>query len=80
MLFYMARYKLGWLDGPFGKTSADDWWWGISPEGFGAVAMLVNAGLALLVSRLSPKPPTAVVELVESIRYPRGAEEAVGGH
>ncbi len=80
MLFYMARYKLGWLDGPFGKTSADDWWWGISPEGFGAVAMLVNAGLALLVSRLSPKPPTAVIDLVESIRYPRGAEEAVGGH
>ncbi len=70
MLFYMARYKLGWLDAPFGKTSAADLWWGISPEGFGTVAMLFNAAVALVVSRLTPKPPADVVALVEGIREP----------
>ena len=70
MLFYMARYKLGWLDGPFGKTTPADLWWGISPEGFGTVAMLVNAAVALVVSRLTPKPPAEVVALVEGIREP----------
>ena len=78
MLFYMVRYKLGWLDGPFGKTSPADWWWGISPEGFGAVAMAVNFAVSVVVSRLTPAPPAEVVALTESIRYPRGAGAAVG--
>ena len=78
MLLYMVRYKLGWLDGPFGKTSPADWWWGISPEGFGAVAMAVNFAVSVVVSRLTPAPPAEVVALTESIRYPRGAGAAVG--
>ena len=77
MLFYMVRYKLGWLDAPFGKTTPADWWWGISPEGFGAVAMAVNFGVSVLVSRLTPAPPAHIVALTESIRYPRGAGAAV---
>ena len=77
MLFYMARYKLGWLDGPFGKTSPADWWWGISPEGFGTVAMLLNLAVSLTVSRLTPKPPMHVRDMTLSLRYPKGAGEAV---
>ena len=80
MLFYMARYKLGWLDGPFGKTSSADLWWGISPEGFGTVAMVVNAAVALTVSRLSPKPPAEVVAMVEEIRLPGGEVSAAHAH
>ena len=80
MLWYMMRYKLGWLDGPFGKTSAADWWWGISPEGFGAVAMLVNLAVSLAVSRLTPGPPAHVRALTRSLRYPRGAGAAAAGH
>ena len=70
MLWYMMRYKLGWLDGPFGNTSAADWWWGISPEGFGTVAMVVNAAVALVVSRVTKAPPAAVGALVRGIRVP----------
>ena len=80
MLFYMARYKLGWLDAPLGKTSPADWWWGISPEGFGAVAMLVNLAVSLAVSRLTPGPPAHVRALTRSLRYPRGAGAAAAGH
>ena len=72
MLFYMIRYKLEW----FGPTTPDDWWFGISPEGFGTVAMLVNATIALVVSRLTPDVPTEVQAMVEDIRYPRGAGDA----
>ncbi len=80
MLFYMMRYKLGWLDGAFGVTTPEDWWFGISPEGFGTIAMLVNASIALAVSRLTPPPPVDIQELVEVIRYPAGAGEAVAVH
>ncbi len=57
-------------------NSADHWWWGISPEGIGILGMLLNFAIAILVSRFTPGPPTAVVEMVERIRYPRGAGKA----
>lgn len=66
-VFYMMRYKLGWIGGP---TSSDDWWFGISPEGFGTVGMMVNFAVALVVSRLTPPPPKAIEEMVEDIRIP----------
>ncbi len=72
MLFYMLKYKLGM----FGVTSSADWWFGISPEGFGTVAMVVNLIVALVVSRLTPAPPANVQALVENIRIPRGSGEA----
>ena len=49
MLFYMTKFKFGW----FGGGSAEDWWFGISPEGFGTVAMLVNFIVSITVSNLS---------------------------
>ena len=39
MLFYMMKFKLGWLGDIPPKS---EWWFGISPEGFGSVAMLCN--------------------------------------
>jgi cation/acetate symporter len=54
-------------------NSAEHWWWGISPEGIGALGMGLNFTVALAVSRLTPAPPQHVVELVERIRIPRGA-------
>lgn len=72
-LFYMIKYKLGWIGEP---TTAEDWWFGISPEGFGTVGMLVNFLVSFVVSRLTPPPPLEVQEMVENIRFPRGAGEA----
>jgi len=67
MLYYMAKYKLGWL----GEIPPpDQWWFGISPEGFGSVAMLLNFMVAILVSIFTPVPPKHIQELVENIRIP----------
>lgn len=72
MLFYMIKYKLQ----GFGGGTADEWWFGISPEGFGTIAMLVNVVVSLVVSRATAETPQEVQDLVENIRYPRGAGEA----
>ncbi|MBI9041668.1 sodium:solute symporter family protein [Lutibacter sp.] len=73
MFFYMAKYKLGWIGEMPDKS---EWWFGISPEGFGTVAMIVNFVVSLVVSRLTPEPPQHVQEIVEHIRIPSGAGEA----
>jgi len=57
-------------------NNSSHWWWGISPEGIGTLGMLLNFAIALLVSRVTPKPPRRVVEMVERIRIPRGAGKA----
>ena len=67
MLYYMAKFKLGWL-GPIPPSS--DWWFGISPEGFGSIAMLCNFLISIVVSYLTTPPPSKVVHLVENIRIP----------
>ncbi len=56
--------------------TADQWWLGISPEGFGTVGMLLNFAVAVLVSRLTPQPPEEIQHIIEDIRIPRGAAEA----
>ncbi len=75
MTWYMLKYKFGIFDG--GKAALDglkaDWWFGISPEGFGTVAMFVNFIISMVVSRLTPPPPEHVQKIVEDIRIPRGA-------
>jgi cation/acetate symporter len=73
MLFYMAKFKLGWLGEIPDKSQ---WWFGISPEGFGTVAMIVNFIVALAINRFTPAPPENVQEIVENIRIPSGAGKA----
>jgi cation/acetate symporter len=79
MLFYMLKFKFGIFDG--GKEAVaglkDGWWFGISPEGFGTIAMIVNFIVAFVVNRFTPPPPADVQEIVENIRIPSGAGEAV---
>ncbi|MDX1829802.1 MAG: sodium:solute symporter family protein [Lutibacter sp.] len=75
MFYYMAKYKLGWI-GELPPSS--EWWFGISPEGFGTVAMIVNFVVSIVVSRLTTAPPQKVQEIVEHIRIPSGAGEANG--
>ncbi|WP_435415915.1 sodium:solute symporter family protein [Polaribacter aestuariivivens] len=72
MLFYMLKFKFDW----FGGGTEKDWWFGISPEGFGTVAMIANFVVAIIVSRFTPAPPIEVTEIVENIRIPSGAGEA----
>ena len=57
-------------------NTADNWWFGISPEGIGTVGMLINFAISVTVSRFTPEPPPQVIHLVERIRLPSGAGEA----
>ena len=66
MLFYMTKFKFGW----FGGGGADDWWLGISPEGFGSIAMLINLIVSITVSNFTSPPPEKIIKLVENIRLP----------
>ena len=66
MLFYMTKFKFGW----FGGGDQSDWWFGISPEGFGTLAMLVNFVVSLTVCHLTKEPSEEIQELVEKIRIP----------
>jgi len=79
MLFYMLKFKFGIFDG--GKEAVagleKDWWFGISPEGFGSVAMLVNFIVSIIILQFTPPPPENVQEIVENIRIPSGAGEAL---
>ena len=52
-------------------NTAEHWLWGISPEGIGGVGMLLNFGLAFVVSSFTSPPPTVVQDMVENIRIPR---------
>ena len=74
-MYYIARFKLHWIGDDANSTSAD-WWWGISPEGFGTIGMIVNFIVAFTVSRFTPDTPQDVQDLVENIRIPSGAGEA----
>ncbi|MAU63257.1 MAG: cation acetate symporter [Flavobacteriaceae bacterium] len=66
MLFYMTKFKFGW----FGGGTSEDWWFGISPEGFGTFAMLTNFIVSLIVCHMTSVPPKEIQNLVEKIRIP----------
>jgi len=72
MLFYMLKFKFDW----FGGGSKKEWWFGISPEGFGTVAMIVNFIVSIIISKFTPPPPKEVQEIVENIRIPSGVNKA----
>ncbi|MBE0392566.1 sodium:solute symporter family protein [Flavobacterium sp. PL002] len=78
MLFYMLKFKFGLFDG--GKDAVaglkSSWWFGISPEGFGTIAMVVNFATAFIVKSFTPEPPSDVQDIVENIRIPSGAGDA----
>jgi len=47
-----------------------DWWFGISPEGIGSLGMVINFGVTLAITAVTPPPPASVQEQVEHLRYP----------
>jgi cation/acetate symporter len=66
MLFYMLKFKFGW----FGGGTKADWWFGISPEGFGTIAMLANFLVTVVVTQFTPETPRDIKKLIEKIRLP----------
>ncbi len=53
-------------------ATADQWLFGISPEGIGIIGMVLNLLVTITVSRFTPAPPIEVQNLVEDIRLPSG--------
>ena len=51
-------------------NTAENWIFGISPEGFGFLGMFINFGIAIFVSAFFKAPPQRVYDLVEEIRKP----------
>ncbi len=78
-LLFTLGYLI-WFKGVFMEPMAADvpenWLFGISPEGIGALGMLLNFAVAFTVSALTQPPPRPVQDMVESIRVPRGASAA----
>jgi len=68
MLYYMIKYKLGWFDDEL--PSSDHWWFNISPEGFGTIAMFVNFTVSIIVMKFTSEPPDEIKRIVERIRIP----------
>lgn len=78
MLFYMGKYRLGWFDASIPDES--EWWFGISPEGFGSVAMFINFFVSIIVSKFTKPTPDHIKSLVENIRIPSGVDDVQKHH
>ena len=78
-LVYIFIYK-GWFfvagTANFPDT-AEYWILGISPMSFGVIGALINFTVAFVVSMMTKAPPIEIQQLVESVRYPRGAGGAI---
>ena len=71
-IVFTATYII-WFKFMHPEAGPEGWWFGISPEGIGAVGMVINFAVTLVVSRFTPEPPEEVQRLVEEIRLPREA-------
>ncbi len=68
-LSYIIYFK-GVFMAPFAENVSENWLFGISPEGIGALGAALNFAVAIAVSAVTPPPPATVRELVERIRVP----------
>ncbi|MPW51765.1 sodium:solute symporter family protein [Moraxella catarrhalis] len=76
---YVFLY-MGWFFIP-GTNSFENveanWILGVSPLSFGAIGAVINFIVAIAVSAMGNPPPKEVQDLVESVRYPKGAGGAI---
>ncbi|REL24846.1 cation acetate symporter [Rhodohalobacter sp. SW132] len=56
-------------------NNAENWLFGISPEGIGTLGMIINLVIAVSVSRFTKVPPVEIREMVERIRVPRDLDK-----
>jgi len=79
-LLYVFLFK-GWFFLPgtamLGPDSPEGWILGINPQSFGAIGALFNFAVAYVVSKNTAAPPEHIQQLVEDIRVPGGAPQAI---
>jgi cation/acetate symporter len=75
-LIFTAAYIVNFKFINTADNNPEHWLLGISPEGIGTIGMILNFVVSFVVSRITPAPPEEIQELVDSLRYPKGAGEA----
>lgn len=70
---YIAWFKL-WSPE---SNVADNWLFGVSPEGIGVIGMLLNFAVAIVVAKMTKAPPAEVGKLVDNIRVPRVSDSTL---
>lgn len=75
-VFFTAAYIIYFKFMNPAASTPENWWFGISPEGIGTLGMCINFVVAIVVNKFTAEVPDDVQEMVESIRYPKGAGEA----
>ena len=74
MLYVFQHKGIFFIPGTaFLGDMSPNWFFGISPNAFGAIGALVNFAVAILVSKVTSAPPEHIQHLVEDIRVPKGA-------
>ncbi len=74
MLYVFQHKGIMFIPGTsFMGGMSQNWFFGISPNAFGAIGALVNFAVAHVVSRMTGEVPQDVQELIEHIRVPQGA-------
>ncbi|CAM2988702.1 sodium:solute symporter family protein [Vibrio mytili] len=78
-LFYVFQHKgiLFVSDWTYLESWGSNWFLGIEPNAFGAIGALFNFIVAFLVSKVTAETPQEVKDLVEHVRVPVGAGQAV---
>ena len=81
-LFYVFQHKgiMFIQDTAFLGSLEPNWFFGITPNAFGAVGAIVNFLVAFVVCKMSAPPPSQVQDLVENIRVPKGSSGPVADH
>jgi len=75
-IFFTAAYIVFFKFANPELNNSEHWLFGISPEGIGFVGMIVNFVTAFVVAKFTNDVPQDVQDMVESIRFPKGAGEA----
>ncbi len=68
-LGYILYFKGVFIE-PRAENIPANWLFGISPEGIGAVGMILNFAVAALVATFTADPPAHIADLVRHIRVP----------
>lgn len=81
-LFYVFQHKgiMFIQDTAFLGSLEPNWFFGITPNAFGAVGAIVNFVVACVVCKMTAPPPSKVQDLVENIRVPKGSSGPVADH
>jgi len=86
MLIGSIVFGLIFLGGTFGVLpdiapgTADQWFLGVSPEGFGSVGMVISFITATLVALATKAPPEEIQNMVEDIRMPSSVSHVTHGN